>query len=187
MLHKIPFFQMLPELALMRICASLKHVTYHPSVIDVDSGMRECIFAEGEIAHEMYVIVAGAVCTTQRTNESESDSNSIALGTLRSGDFFGELAVLLPPESKPVRTRTAYAKLETCMATMSYEDLRTLRQEDAEINFSVLPFMEEAAATCLPEAIDNRARYPDETAYIHDRIDSLDTKIDKLIQLQQRE
>jgi CRP-like cAMP-binding protein len=178
---------MLPELTLMRICASLKHVTYHPSVIDVDSGMREYIFAEREIAHEMYVIVTGTVCITQRTDESESDSESIALGTLRSGDFFGELAVLLPPESKPVRTRTAYAELETSMATMSYEDLRILRQEDEEINFSVVPFMEEAAATCLPEAIDNRARYPDETAYIHDRIDSLDTKIDKLIQLQQRE
>jgi CRP-like cAMP-binding protein len=200
MLHKIPFFQKLPELALMRICASLKHVTYSASVTDPETGSRTYIFKKGDIAHEMFIVISGTICITQDFESAAlaerrkrappgailPDDDPIVLGSLRAGDFFGELAVLLPPESKSVRTRNSYAETEVCMAIMSYEDLRVLRQEDADINWTCVPHMEQAAATYLPQALSNRARHPSMTAAVHDRIDGLEAKIDMLIQLKEQ-
>src|SRR5262249_52114714 len=56
---------------------------------------------EGDVGDTLYVILSGAVLVS-RTDESGQD---VALATLQSGDFFGELALIdLEPRSARVAT-----------------------------------------------------------------------------------
>lgn len=59
------------------------------------------VFQEGDVGDTLYVILSGAVLVS-RTDESGQD---VALATLQSGDFFGELALIdLEPRSARVAT-----------------------------------------------------------------------------------
>ena len=163
LLHRVPFFQGLPEMSTITICSRLKHSL----VIPHDSaGVRDYIFEEGHDAgHEMFIVMHGSIlilCAATRAKKDQSDAMfesddaesarsrsrgaspgkaSLAkianshvddepIGALKDGDFFGELGVLLPPESKAKRQRSAYAEVETSIASLSYYDVMQLRHED---------------------------------------------------------
>ena len=58
---------------------------------------------------------------------ANSHVNDEPIGALMDGHFFGELGVLLPPRSKAKRQRSAYAEVETSLASLSYYDIMQLR------------------------------------------------------------
>jgi hypothetical protein len=121
----VPFFRPLDELGMMLVCCKLKFWHFSRTVDGVElldassevsagggggggggagggGGVTEpsvgddrgsgVIMAEGQLGNEMYVIEAGSVSVTQRGRH---------LGTLHTGDFFGENAVLLLKPTAP--------------------------------------------------------------------------------------
>ena len=50
----------------------------------------------------------------------ELGGNRTPVACLRPGDFFGEIAVLVPPSVNPRRRRSAYPTTETNLAALSY-------------------------------------------------------------------
>jgi len=64
------------------------------------------------------------------------------LGVLSAGDFFGELAALLPPPAagpRP-RLRSAYCVGETQLGMLDHDDLLALRRESSEVNEKVCDY-----------------------------------------------
>ncbi len=76
----------------------LKDKFSHESMREYEDG--ECIFREGELSMEMYVVQSGSVLVTKA---------GLELGALSRGDFLGEMSLL---ESLP-RSATAVAKGKT--------------------------------------------------------------------------
>lgn len=130
LLHKVPFFTGLSNVACITICASMKVKHLVPRAGDV-----EMIMEEGADCEEMFFVVVGS-----RTVLLERDGKK--LGTLSTGDFFGELGALLPPEMKLQRrrTRTAYAIGEAQIGILTYDDLLSLRREFFEVNEKVVTY-----------------------------------------------
>lgn len=130
LLHKVPFFTGLSNIACINICATMKirHLLATPED-------PEMIMEEGADCEEMYVVVEGS-----RAVVLERDG--VKLGYLSTGDFFGELGALLPPEMKQQRrrTRTAYAVAEMQAGVLSYDDLMKLRRERFEVNKEVTTY-----------------------------------------------
>lgn len=130
LLHKVPFFTGLSNLACIKICASMKvkHLVATPEDPEV-------VMEEGADCEEMYIVVEGSRSVLL-------ERNRLKLGYLSTGDFFGELGALLPPEMKQQRrrTRTAYAVAEMQAGVLSYDDLMTLRRERFEINEKVTTY-----------------------------------------------
>jgi hypothetical protein len=180
-LHQVPFCQGISELALITICSKLKHILARASQIQPESNppVREnYIFKEGEVGTQFYVVMSGSIIIEANGTE---DSAPFQVGKLKSGGFFGELAVLIPPEFKPLRQRSAYAEVESTLALLSYEDLRSLRGQNADINAAVLPFMEDVAAVHVPGGLTNLHRFPDQNGFLHDRVEGLERNIEKLL------
>jgi CRP-like cAMP-binding protein len=126
-LHKVPFFSGLQEYASILICAQLKHMMEPMAVIDHETGERQHIFLAGQQGAEFYVVLEGSVLISEGGGGSDTPK---ALGAAKAGDVFGELGVLLPPELRVPRMRSAYAEVSTSMASLSYFDLRALRMEE---------------------------------------------------------
>jgi hypothetical protein len=77
--------------------------------------------------------------------------------------------------------RSAYAEVETTLASLSYYDVLQLRHEDSSLNAAMLPFMERASG----DGVANLHRHPGQFAFVHDRIDALEkrleAKLDRLL------
>ena len=152
-LHKVSFFQSLPEMSLIRICSRLKHTRLDINDdLETDGNLSEMeivgratIFKEGQLGSDFYVVIKGSVELEVKKEAGETQ----LVGSARPGDFFGELAVLLPPSARPRRRRTAFATADSQIASLSYWDLRELRHEDDHINRSIVPFIKEVAAEYL--------------------------------------
>lgn len=81
------------------------------------------IMGEGaENETSMYFVVEGSKTVVL-------EKGGVKLGRLSGGDFFGELAALLPPSlaNHRVRTRSAYAIGETQLGVLDYDDVSTSR------------------------------------------------------------
>ena len=96
---------------------------------------------EGADCEEMFVIVEGS-----RAVVLERDGSK--LGSLSTGDFFGELGALLPPEMKQQRrrTRSAYAVAEVQLGILSYDALMDLRRQFFEVNDKVVTYTNQVLA-----------------------------------------
>ena len=95
--------------------------------------------------------------------------------------------MLLPPELKVPRARSAHTEIATNLASLSYYDLRELRAEEPEINAACIPFMEEAVRAYGPAGVDGAPapllatqRYPGDIAFVHQRLEAMDAKLDGL-------
>ena len=130
LLHKVPFLTGLSNAACITICAGMKVRHLVPRTGDV-----EMIMEEGADCEEMFFVVVGS-----RSVVLERDGTK--LGTLSTGDFFGELGALLPPEMKLLRrrTRTAYAIADVQIGILSYDDLLSLRREFFEVKEKVVTY-----------------------------------------------
>jgi hypothetical protein len=138
-LSKVPFFATLDEYTCVVICARLKHQFVRRAELDLESGARPRIFEEGSFGLEFYIVLEGSV-TLSRTKQVRqgaeqfrtvrSVAESVPLGVAKSGDCFGERAVLLPPELRVPRLRSAEPESDASLASLSYYDLRDLRAEE---------------------------------------------------------
>jgi hypothetical protein len=137
LLHKVPFFAGLSNAATILICARLRPLYLKPIAVEDSITLEEraqldsdcVVMYEGSAAEDMFVIVEGV-----KTIVIERKGG--ILGTLSAGDFFGEMAALLPPSmaAQRVRRRSAYAVEETELGTLSYDDLLWLRRKSAEVS-----------------------------------------------------
>lgn len=130
LLHKVPFFTDLSNTACISICASLK--THH---VLVNPDQTEIIMEEGADCEEMYIV-------TEASRTVVLERGNVRLGTLSTGDFFGELGALLPPEMKQQRrrTRSAYATGDAHLGILSYDALLNLRREHYDVNTMVVDY-----------------------------------------------
>ncbi|MBI4577445.1 MAG: cyclic nucleotide-binding domain-containing protein [Planctomycetes bacterium] len=104
MIEKVPFFRGARPDFVREIVLLLRPVVFSPG---------EFVFRKGEVGHDMYFISRGAV-------EVVSEDGQTVFATLREGNFFGEIALLL---SQP---RTASIR------ALEFTDLYQLDQEAVE-------------------------------------------------------
>jgi voltage-gated potassium channel len=101
-IEKVPIFQGAGEDLIREIILNLEPVIFTPN---------DFIFKKGEVGHDMYFISKGSV-------DVVSEDGKLVYATLSSGQFFGEIAILL---SQP---RTASIR------AAEYCDLYRLKKED---------------------------------------------------------
>ena len=101
-------------------CAPIAHLTDRVKVV---SG--EFLSHQGELAHEFFVIVDG---TAQVVRDNR------VVGTLRPGEFFGEIGLL----GKPYRTATVRALSDMKLAVMPRREFRTMLPQLPEVASTIL-------------------------------------------------
>jgi hypothetical protein len=85
-LHKVPFFSSCDTLSMVHICAKMKIQVASPMQVD-ENGVRDgLIMEEGEIGHEMFLIISGSDVIIEKINSSDE---KVQIGTCSMGDFFG--------------------------------------------------------------------------------------------------
>ena len=105
------------------------------------------------------------------------------MGKLGPGDFFGELAALMPPSmaEQRLRTRTAYAEYETQLGVLSHEDIMALQRERHQIAAKLVPYVNTVAAQ-----FDVEGRQPGPLVSTLDawpELKALDAKLDRVLDL----
>ena len=77
------------------------------------------------------------------------------LGMLGPGDFFGELAALLPPSLAPYRRRyrTAFATATTHLGMLTHDDLMDLCKQRSDIAEVLVPYINAITETLPPRPI----------------------------------
>ena len=90
-IKRVPLFKSLGDNATVSICAALRPVV---------APLNEIIVREGESASAVYFIIDGTCRVSVR---------GITLGHLRSGGFFGEMALLATGAESRVHNRTLWA------------------------------------------------------------------------------
>ncbi len=103
------------------------------------------IFQEGDIGEEMFIIHAGKVNITKRTDEGEK-----ILVTLSTGDFFGEMAVI----DKAPRSAGAVAEGDTVCIVLNEELFEQQMQRNAKIVKKILKNMS-ARLRAMNEQLQN--------------------------------
>ena len=109
LLGRVPLFQGLPEDEFERVVERLSPRTFLAD---------EVILREGELGDALYLIGRGLV----RVTVGGEGVGARELATLRSGDFFGEMAVL----SGNARTATATAITHCALYRLRRDDLKSL-------------------------------------------------------------
>src|SRR5262249_56522027 len=104
----------------------------------------EVIFREGDLSHELYVIVAGKVEIVQQRADGP-----LTLVTLAVGDFFGDIALV---GDRP-RSASAVAVEPTVLLTLSPEHFRQIVLEDPAISFEIFRALS-ARIRRVDEALD---------------------------------
>lgn len=91
---------------------------------------KSVIIYEGDEPDVLYYIVRGSVTV----HKEDEDGREIVLAYLNSGDFFGEIGLFLPEQS-----RSAWVKARTqCeLAEISYGRFRQLAEQDPKILFQL--------------------------------------------------
>eukprot|EP01051_Picozoa_sp_SAG22_P003475 SAG22_NODE_170_length_16713_cov_33.746298_7_plen_679_part_00 len=182
-LHRVPFFQTLPDMSLIRICSRMKHSKVEvvaEGALDSDgvvSDGREAIFTQGQMASDFYVVILGTVLMEVTAKSGET----VHIGTAEPGDSFGELGVLIPQSLHPKRRRSAHAVGVCELASLSYWDLRQLRVEDDCINDAMVPYILDVSRE-NDYTVSNLDLYPGQ-GKLQDRMDGLEAKLDKVLDL----
>ena len=103
------------------------------------------IFTEGDAGEEMFIIHAGKVNITKKTDEGEK-----VLVTLSAGDFFGEMAVI----DKAPRSASAIAEGDTVCIVLNEELFEQQMQRNAKIVKKILKNMS-ARLRAMNEQLQN--------------------------------
>ena len=118
---KIPFFQGLEDHEYQLLSSLLMEK-------EVKKGQH--IFHEGDVGTEFYLIKQGRVKIYRLTNGKES-----ILALLHKGDYFGEMAMLDPHNS---RSATAVALEKTILLQLGKKDVISLLQNKPELTIKLL-------------------------------------------------
>lgn len=132
---RVPFFQELCNDAMLAVGCKLKHVRYAPPERSPEVLSRSAyIMHEGDRGVEMWIVVDGVVGI-----ETGSGADTVDLGKLREGDYFGELAVICHerPGVPLRRRRSAFAFSDVMLLSLSYGDMCLLRQAHPQIDAAV--------------------------------------------------
>lgn len=151
LLNKLPFFRDLDTLSSICICAKMRSMVAVPVETEPDGRRSNLIMVEGTRAETMYVIIEVEL-EEENSTPIVLEKGGTELGRLGPGDFFGELAALLPLTMKQYRTRsrTAFATAETHLGMLTHDDILELCAERTEIAEKVLPYVNQIAQTLPP-------------------------------------
>ncbi len=146
LLNKLPFFFGLDTLSSIYICSRMRSVLAVPVVAEPDGTRSNLIMVEGTRAEEMYVVIEVQM-EEENSRPIVLEKQGEAIGSLGYGDYFGELAALLPLSMKRyrARTRTAFATAEVHLGMLTHDDIMQLCAERSEIAQKVLPFVNQIA------------------------------------------
>ncbi|MDH3973194.1 MAG: cyclic nucleotide-binding domain-containing protein [Deltaproteobacteria bacterium] len=120
-LKKISFFDTLTADELNEVLALTKQE-------DFKGGDK--IFSEGDKGDKLYIIIAGAI----RISKSIPGMGEEALSILRTGDYFGEMALI----EDITRTADATAHEGSSLISISKEDLQSLMEKNREMGYKIL-------------------------------------------------
>ncbi len=137
---EVAFFGAFPREALEKLLSSTCVYTFQPGVV---------LVREGEEGRSMFLIEDGTVEVTT----TDSSGSTIALASLGTGDFFGEVSVLT---GRP-RTATVIATTTVTVIEVGKEDLDQITASHPEVRLMVQKFYEERAHATV-EAVLARMR-----------------------------
>lgn len=136
-LKKVGFFDTLTDNELKEILALAKQEDFREGDI---------IFNEGDGGDKLYVIIAGAV----RISKHIPGIGEEALSVLRTGDYFGEMALI----ENITRTADAKAHEGSSVISISKEDLQSLMEQNREMGYKILTKFVETLSRHLRETND---------------------------------
>jgi sigma-B regulation protein RsbU (phosphoserine phosphatase) len=103
LLARIPLFSDLPPEELDRLMAALE-------VVNLKSG--DVLFREGDVPEHLFIVVSGEL----DINMGSGTDNEIVLNTLKEGEYFGEMGLIMPGGR---RTAGARARGDVVLLSMS--------------------------------------------------------------------
>ena len=113
-IKRVPLFKSIGDNATVSICAALRPVV---------APLNELIVREGESASAIYFIIDGTCRVSVR---------GITLGHLRSGGFFGEMAILGTESDSRIQNRTVWAQTDCQLRYLEVKDLH-IEEKDLAI------------------------------------------------------
>lgn len=120
-LKKVSFFDTLNDDELRKVHGVAKEERFKAD---------DSIFQEGDKGDKLYVILEGAV----RISKTIPGAGEEALGILRAGSYFGEMAVI---EDEP-RSAHAITHEDATLVSVSKKDLEELMEKDKELGYKLL-------------------------------------------------
>lgn len=136
-LKNVKFFDTLTEDELKEIASFSKPEEYKEG---------ETIFSEGDEGERLFVILSGAV----RISKTIPGMGEEALCVLRTGDYFGEMALIdNAPRSADARTHE-----DASLMTLSKKDLETLMSEKKDMGYKILSKFVETLSQRLRDTND---------------------------------
>ena len=121
LLKKVPLFESLTNAQLQKVAALAQTRSYEGSTH---------IFKEGDVGHEMYVVLEGKV----RISKQIPGAGEEALAILEAGQYFGEMAVI---EDSP-RSADAIAHIPCKLSVIGREKLDQLMFTDKDLAYVLL-------------------------------------------------
>ena len=121
LLKKVPLFESLTNTQLQKVAALAQTRSYEGSTH---------IFKEGDVGHEMYVVLEGKV----RISKQIPGAGEEALAILEAGQYFGEMAVI---EDSP-RSADAIAHIPCKLSAIDREKLDQLMFTDKDLAYVLL-------------------------------------------------
>jgi len=120
-LKKVGFFDTLNDEELSEVLTLTKQEDFKEG---------DSIFSEGDTGDKLFIIIAGAV----RISKNIPGMGEEALSVLRTGDYFGEMALI----EDITRTADATAHEGSSVITISKEDLQSLMEKNREMGYKIL-------------------------------------------------
>jgi CRP-like cAMP-binding protein len=120
-----------PQQELLRASRHMATFHYNPG---------ETITAPGDDAVRLYIITEGQAIVTQ----PDGEGNEVEVATLHRGQFFGEIALLVPDAK---HTKTVRAKTEMIVLAMDEETFRHLTAVSAATGAEIEHVAEERLGT----------------------------------------
>jgi len=136
-LKKVGFFDTLTESELNEVLSLTKQD-------DFKAG--DTIFNEGDTGDKLFIIIAGAI----RISKTIPGMGEEALCILRTGDYFGEMALI----EDIGRTADATAHEGSSLISISKEDLQSLMDKDREMGYKILTKFVETLSKRLRDTND---------------------------------
>jgi CRP-like cAMP-binding protein len=106
----------------------LARLSEHARIVEYPAG--SLIFAKGDPGHALYIVLEGAV----KISVPSDEGREIALNLIRSGEIFGEIALL----DGKVRTADAEAFLATTVMVIDRRDFLLALREEPELGLKLL-------------------------------------------------
>ena len=136
-LKKVRFFDTLTEEELSEVSSLAKEEEQKEGAI---------IFSEGEEGDRLFIILSGAV----RISKNVPGIGEEALGILREGDYFGEMALI----DNTHRSADARAHEDARLMTLSKKDLEGLMNKNRDIGYKILQKFVESLSQRLRDTND---------------------------------